>query len=198
MAATGLRPLAKPFERSRCEGRVAQLVEQRTLNPPVVGSIPTALTISAIAFKEIGQAAEGRLPHAFSFSAIAFKEIGQAAEGRLPRAFSSAALAFSKSWPKRTAPCSAPSHSHSTCYRFPPAARMVELVDTRDLESRAARRTGSNPVPGNSHSESVQARVAEVQPQALTSSLGPIFNPLEFTPEFAILPRPVRPPGVFP
>ncbi len=176
MAATGLRPLAKPFERSRCEGRVAQLVEQRTLNPPVVGSIPTALTIPA----------------------NAFREIGQAAEGRLPRAFSSAALAFSKSWPKRTAPRSAPSHSHSTCYRFPPAARMVELVDTRDLESRAARRTGSNPVPGNSHSESVQARVAEAQPQALTSSLGPISNPLEFTPEFAILPRPVRPPGVFP
>lgn len=34
---------------------------------------------------------------------------------------------------------------------LPPEAGMVELVDTRDLGSRALGRAGSTPVPGTSH-----------------------------------------------
>ena len=43
-----------------------------------------------------------------------------------------------------------PSLFYTVAYNPPSSARMVKLVDTRDLKSLAARRTGSIPVPGTS------------------------------------------------
>ena len=79
--------------------------------------------------------------------------VAQLVERNLAKVEVESSRLFCRSRQKReSAAMRFPSLHLGLAYNPPSLARMVKLVDTRDLKSLAARRTGSIPVPGTTDS----------------------------------------------